>query len=83
MKSQNPKIWWNEIKHLGGTKDQSGNLLSRLDMEELESLSCLTKQELANAIGKAFLDPLEEWRTIVYPIQSVSFPWRSAQFLHK
>ena len=59
MKQENPKAWWKEVKRLCGSKSFTDDLISQIQVESLENLS---KVELADAINKAFLDPLEEYR---------------------
>ncbi len=59
MKQENPKAWWKEVKRLCGSKSFTDDQISQIQVESLENLS---KVELADAINKAFLDPLEEYR---------------------
>ncbi len=59
MKQENPKAWWKEVKRLCGSKSFTDDLINQIQVESLENLS---KVELADAINKAFLDPLEEYR---------------------
>ena len=47
------------MKRISGMSCQTGNLLSKIKADEVEGLSTL---ELANAINKAFVEPLEEYR---------------------
>ena len=59
MKGEHPKAWWKEGKRLSGTQSRSCNLLSKLDVEEIQDR---TAEEIANITNKAFLEPLEEYR---------------------
>ena len=59
MKGENPKRWWNEVKRLSAMTSHNGDLVSQINIDEVESLSI---QEKANAINAAFLEPLEEYR---------------------
>ena len=47
------------MKRISGMSSQTGDLLSKIKADEVEGLSTL---ELANAINKAFVEPLEENR---------------------
>ena len=58
MKDENPKVWWREVKRLCGAHQYSGDLISNIHVDEVQDLSL---QDLANAINKAFLYPLEEY----------------------
>jgi hypothetical protein len=60
MKQENPKVWWKEVKRLCGSKSFTDDLINQIQVESIENLS---KVELAEAINKAFLDPLEEYRS--------------------
>ncbi len=54
-----PKAWWKEVKRLCGSKSFTDDLINQIQVESMENLS---KVELVDAINKAFLDPLEEYR---------------------
>ena len=71
MKGENPKQWQNEVKRLGGMTSHNGDLISQINIDELESLS---PQAKANKINTAFLEPLEQYRL---PPHFPSCPWRS------
>ena len=58
-KDENPRLWWKEVKRLGGAKSHSGDLKHQIQIEGVEDLS---DQDLANMINKALLEPLEEYR---------------------
>jgi hypothetical protein len=60
MKQENPKVWWKEVKRLCGSKSFTDNLINQIQVESTKNVS---KVELAAAINKAFLDPLEEYRS--------------------
>ena len=61
MKETNHRVWRKKVKRLCGFKSNSGNVSERIPIEEIKNLS---EQDLANAINKAFLEPvfLEEYR---------------------
>ena len=60
MKQKDPRSWWKEVKRLSGAQQSSSsNLISLLDIGELEGLS---KREVADHINCALLEPLEEYR---------------------
>ena len=60
MKQKDPRSWWKEVKRLSGAQQSSSsNLISLLNIGELEGLS---KHEVANHINCALLEPLEEYR---------------------
>ena len=60
MRQSDPKSWWKEVKRLNGARNSSScNLLSHLDVDELESLPL---SEVADYINHALLEPLEEYR---------------------
>ena len=60
MKESDPKSWWKEVKRLSGARQSSSsNLISLLDIDELEGSST---REIANSINHALLEPLEEYR---------------------
>ena len=58
MKDENPKVWWNEVKRLGGASSRTGNMISQIQAEGIEDLNQI---ELANVINQAFLEPMEEY----------------------
>ncbi len=58
-KNENPKVWWNEIKRLCGAKR---NTVTLTDYIQDEIVKALSKKEIADAINKAFLEPLDEYR---------------------
>ena len=60
MKGEHPKAWWKEVKRLSGMQSRSCDLLSKLDVVEIQDQ---TAEEIANTINKAFLEPLEEYRS--------------------
>ena len=59
MKGANPKGWWKEVKRLSGMQSDTRDLLSQLNIPEIESLSLHRK---ANAINAALLEPLSEYQ---------------------
>ena len=60
MKQKDPRSWWKEVKRLSGAQQSSSsNLISLLDIGELEGLS---KREVADHINCTLLEPLEEYR---------------------
>ena len=60
MKQKDPRSWWKEVKRLSGAQQfSSSNLISLLDISELEGLS---KREVGDHINCALLQPLEEYR---------------------
>ena len=59
MKGTNPKGWWREVKRLSGMQSHTRDLLSQLNVPEIESLSLHGK---ANAINAALLEPLSEYQ---------------------
>ena len=59
MKGKNPKGWWREVKRLSGMQSHTRDLLSQLNVPEIESLSLHGK---ANAINAALLEPLSEYQ---------------------
>ena len=60
MKESDPKSWWKEVKRLSGARQSSlSNLISLLDINELERSSMSV---IADLINHAFLEPLEEYR---------------------
>ena len=52
--SESPKVWWKEIKRIGGMSSNS-NVINQIIIEALDNIS---EYELANTINKAFLEPL-------------------------
>lgn len=69
MKVNDPKAWWKEMKRISGMSSQTGYLLSKIKADEVEGLCTL---ELANAINKAFVEPLEEYRLPI-PLSPLPF----------
>ena len=59
MKETNPRVRWKEVKRLCCFKSNSGNVSEHIHIQEIKNIS---EQDLANAINKAFLEPLEEYR---------------------
>lgn len=59
LKGENPKVWWKEIKRISGMHLHASDLRNHLNVSDVEDLSA---KDLANAINKAFLEPLEEYR---------------------
>ena len=59
IKDEDPKVWWRDVKRLSGAYQYSGDLISKIHVDEVHDLYF---QDLANAINKAFLYPLEEYR---------------------
>ena len=57
VKGANPKGWWREVKKLSGMQSYTRDLLSQLNVPEIESLSMHGK---ANAINAALFEPLSE-----------------------
>ena len=57
-KDENPKVWWREVKRLGGKISRTGNVINQIQAEGIEDLN---KIELANVINQAFLEPMEEY----------------------
>ena len=77
MKQVNPKTWWKEVKRLSGSQSHTDDLINQIQDGSIENY---TRQELANVINKAFLDPLQEYR-ISQPLnflpideESVTYP---------
>ena len=56
MNNENPKVWWKEVKRLGGASSRTGNVISQIQAEGIEDLNQI---ELANVINQAFLEPME------------------------
>ena len=75
MKGKNPKQWWREVKRLGGMTSHNGDLISQINIDELESL---LPQAKANKINTAFLEPLEQYRL---PSPLSPMPLESPEFL--
>jgi len=61
MKGEHPKAWWKENKRLSGIQSRSCDLLSKLDVDELQDR---TAEEIAITIDKEFLEPIKEYRLI-------------------
>ena len=59
MKDENPKVWWKEVKRLGGASSRTGNVISQIQAEGIEDLNQI---EVANVINQAFFEPMEEYR---------------------
>ena len=78
MNDENPKLWWKEVKRLSGSQSNSGNVIYHIHIEELEDCN---KQELANIINQAFLEPLEEYR-LAQPLTKFPVPTDSPK-LHE
>ena len=57
LKDENPKVWWKEVKQLGGASSRSGNVISQIQAEGIEDLNQI---ELANVINQALLEPVED-----------------------
>ena len=58
-KNDNSRLWWNEIKRLCGAKRNSVTLTDHIQDDVVNDLS---EKEIADAINKALLEPLEEYR---------------------
>ena len=58
-KNDNPRLWWNEIKRLCGAKRNSVTLTDHIQDDVVNDLS---EKEIADAINKTLLEPLEEYR---------------------
>ena len=57
LKGANPKQWWKEVKKLSGsTTKEHCDLLNTLTVPDFEAMS---REEIANAINLAFLEPLQ------------------------
>jgi len=60
MNERDPKSWWKKLKRLSGARQSSSsNLISLLDIDELEGSSM---REIADLINHALLEPLEGYR---------------------
>ena len=59
MKGKHPKVWWKEVTRLSGMQSRGSDLLSSLDLEEIQDR---TAEKISNTINKAFLKPLEEYK---------------------
>ena len=59
MKYENPKVWWKEVKRLGGASFHTGNVISQIQAEGIEDMN---QMEPANIVNQAFLEPLEEYQ---------------------
>ena len=64
----NPKAWWKEIKHLGGTKSTNRSIIHQINIDGFEDIS---EQELADRTNTAFLEPLAEYQ-LSLPLDRVS-----------
>ena len=62
LKDANPNQWWKEVKKLSGsTKKEHCDLLNNLLVPEFEAMS---REEIANAINLAFLEPLQLFQSL-------------------
>ena len=59
MKGAYPKGWWREVKRLSGMQSYTSDLLSQLNVPEIESLSLHGK---ANAINATLLEPMSQYQ---------------------
>ena len=60
-KKENPRVWWNEIKRICSAQRNTTTLTDHIQDEVAKDLST---KEIADAINKAFLEPLEEYRFV-------------------
>lgn len=70
---ENQKVWWKEVKRISGMSSHTVDLLSKIKINEVEGLPSV---KIANAINKAFLKPLEEYKlpSPLCPVQLEDYP---------
>lgn len=59
MRGEHSKVWWKEVKRISGMSTGTGDLVSKIKVDNVEVLPAI---KIANIINKAFLDPLQEYR---------------------
>ena len=60
-KKENPRVWWKEIKRICGAQRNTTTLTDHIQDEVVKDLFA---KDIADAINKAFLEPLEEYRLL-------------------
>ena len=57
LKDEHLKRWWDEMKHLSGTKTKNGDLYNQINVNHFADIF---QVEQANFVNAAFLEPLEK-----------------------